>query len=198
MNNNSKALIIFARKPELGKVKTRLAATTGPEKALEIYIKLLKHTRQLAANLNCDKFVFLTEPTEDDFWKGFNIELQEGDSLGMRMQYAFKLLFDQHYKSVVIIGSDCFELTSSIIDMAFDTLLEKDVVLGPALDGGYYLLGMRQLLPKLFSGKQWSTENVFNDTLKDIKNFQHTYHILPVLNDIDFIEDVPKEWLADL
>ena len=193
--NVKKGLIIFARKPVLGQVKTRLAATIGDLKALNIYKRLLTHTRSVASLSTCHGFAFLTEKDEDDFWNGFSCELQSGDSLGDRMHEAFDLLFRKGYHHCVIIGSDCPKLTKEIINSAFDNLETNDIVIGAAADGGYYLLGMKKLHSSLFKNKNWSTENVFIQTLIDIKKQELTYHTMPVLNDVDEEKDIPAEWL---
>ena len=190
-----KGLIIFARKPILGKVKTRLAATIGEVKALNIYKKLLLHTRSVAKEATCQGFVFLTEEDEDDFWKEFYCHLQSGETLGDRMYEAFNLLFDKGYHQCIIIGSDCHELTKEIINFAFDALITNDIVIGAATDGGYYLLGMKKMHPLLFMNKNWSTENVFTQTLMDIKQQGLTYYTMPLLNDVDEEKDIPPEWL---
>lgn len=193
--NVKKGLIIFARKPVLGQVKTRLAATIGDLKALNIYKRLLTHTRSVASLSTCHGFAFLTEKDEDNFWNGFSCELQSGDSLGDRMHEAFDLLFRKGYHHCVIIGSDCPKLTKEIINSAFDNLETNDIVIGAAADGGYYLLGMKKLHSSLFKNKNWSTENVFIQTLIDIKKQGLTYHTMPVLNDVDEEKDIPAEWL---
>lgn len=190
-----RGLIVFARKPTLGQVKTRLAATIGDIKALKIYKKLLTHTRSVASASTCQGFAFLTEEGEDDFWNGFFCELQSGDTLGDRMHEAFNLVFSKGYHQCVIIGSDCPELTKEIINSAFENLKSNDIVIGAATDGGYYLLGMKKLHPSIFKNKNWSTENVFIQTLMDIKQQGLTYHTMPVLNDVDEEKDIPAEWL---
>jgi len=195
MNNLDRALIIFARKPELGKVKTRLAKSIGEEKALSVYIKLLNHTRTVAKQLDYSTYVFLTEPTKNDFWKGFVCEIQQGNSLGEKMKFAFEALFNKGYKQCVIIGSDCPGLTKEIIEEAFFNLVENDVAIGPAEDGGYYLLGMNKLIQPFFYNKIWSTDSVFKQTIKDIEDLQLAYKILPVLNDVDEEKDIPVGWL---
>ena len=190
-----KGLIIFARKPVLGKVKTRLAATVGELKALDIYKKLLIHTRTIAQSSSCDNFAFLTEQDDEAFWTGFSCELQSGENLGERMQEAFSLLFKKGYHQCIIIGSDCPGLTNEIIDNAFESLKTNDVVIGAAADGGYYLLGMKKLHSALFKNKNWSTEHVFTQTVNDIKQHQFLFKTMPVLNDVDEEKDVPPEWL---
>ena len=189
------ALIVFARKPELGKVKTRLAATVGKTKALEIYQKLLTHTHLVAQGSNASTFIFLTEILKYDFWKPFTCELQTGENLGEKMQNAFELIFAKGYKKCVIIGSDCPELSVEIIDNAFAALEQHDAVIGGANDGGYYLLGIKKIILSIFKNKEWSTANVFNNTVQDFKNEKLSYTTLPFLNDLDEEKDIPKEWL---
>ena len=193
-----KALILFTKNPELGKVKTRLAKTIGNEKALEIYIKLLQHTKEIVIELDVDKFVFYSDNIiYDDIWEPskFNKKVQVGADLGNRMLHAFGELFQSGYQSVCIIGSDCYELNSDIIAGAFDDLSRNDVVLGPTFDGGYYLLGMNKLVPELFENKNWSTETVYSETLVDLKKLALSLSTTVKLNDIDEEKDVPQHWI---
>jgi len=192
---DKKALIVFARKPVAGAVKTRLAATIGNEKALNIYVRLLKHTKNVITPVNCDKYVFLTESGQDNFWAGFINEVQQGDTLGARMHNAFELLFSSGYNKVLIIGSDCPHLTTNIVEEGFNKLISNDIVIGPATDGGYYMLGMKKLYQKLFENKSWSTAFVFDDTMRDIVTLALSHHLLPELSDVDEEKDVPAEWL---
>ena len=192
---NNKALIIFVRKPELGKVKTRLAATLGNEKALTVYVELIEHTRAISGPANADKFIFYADTIgENDIWgePGFTKKLQVNDDLGGKMKDAFTVLFKQGYEHVVIIGSDCFELSTIIIDEAFKLLEQKEVVIGPAKDGGYYLLGMKTLLPFIFENKHWSTEHVFQQTISDLQKENISFAELVTLTDVDTEEDWMK------
>lgn len=186
-------LIIFAKNPVLGKVKTRLADALGEENALLIYQKLLQHTCLITINISTDKYVFYLEYiNHNDLWKNelYKKELQAGNDLGERMKNAFELLFQKGYKEVVVIGSDCYELTEAIIINAFDHLKRNEVVIGPAKDGGYYLLGMNVFIPQLFNGKSWSTSKVCQETLEEIKSGNYSMFQLPALNDVDTPEDV--------
>ena len=106
------------------------------------------------------------------------------------MYNAFKDLFGQWAEKVVIVGTDCKELQPDIIVEAYKKLNESDVVIGPANDGGYYLLGMNALYKELFFNKVWSSENVLLDTILDLKKLNVKYKLLPVLNDIDYKEDL--------
>lgn len=188
------ALIIFVRKPEYGKVKTRLAATLGKTKALEMYELLLQHTHFEAEKTEAEKFIFYTnEVCADDRWNDYKKFAQQGNDLGSRMENAFKKNFDEHYENIIIIGSDCFELTSEIIEAAFSLLEKNDVVIGPAKDGGYYLLGMKKMHPTIFENIQWSTSEVFNQTIQKIETLNLSYEMLPVLSDVDTVHDLPDE-----
>lgn len=193
-------LMLFVRNPELGKVKTRLAASVGPEEALEIYMHLLQHTKEVTQNLSTDKLVYYSNNVEQqDLWPNdkYQKRVQPNGDLGEKMSEAFKAAFEDGYESVVIIGSDCHQLTQEIIEKAFHALETNDVVIGPALDGGYYLLGMKKLHPTLFQNKRWSTEHVFPDTLHDIEKLHLSHVILPELSDVDYIEDLGEDFWGE-
>jgi uncharacterized protein len=193
---NSNLLMVFVKNPELGKVKTRLAKTLGNEKALQVYLNLMDYTLSLCSSLKSDKAVFYSNNLiENDVWakENFIQKVQQGDELGERMLHAFEFAFAQGYTKVLIIGSDCLDLSQDILNKAFEELNSNDVVIGPALDGGYYLLGMNQLYTKLFTNKVWSTENVLNDTLKDASALNLSCKLLPALSDIDL--EPHLDWL---
>ena len=98
--------------------------------------------------------------------------------------------FKTGYKEIVIIGSDCYDLTEEIVMNAFDQLKQKDVVIGPAKDGGYYLLGMNAFIPGLFIGKSWSTDKVFQETMTELAGLNYSTYQLPVLKDVDTPDDI--------
>ena len=180
--------MIFAKNPVRGKVKTRLARTLGKDKALRIYKYLLAYTLDEAQKTNCDKAVFYSEfiDRQDMCEKnGHQQYVQQGDDLGKRMENAFYTAFSSHYKKVLIIGSDCFELTHDIMEQAMFHLDSHDVVVGPATDGGYYLLGMKAMHREFFMNKQWSSENVLFDTAKDMEQLGLSFKLLNTLTDID-------------
>lgn len=188
---SKKAIIIFTRNPELGKCKTRLAKTIGDEATLEIYKHLLKHTANITKNIKADKFVFYSEHIKkNDIWDEtiFRKKLQKGNDLGERMENAFIDIFALAYEKVMIIGSDLLDLKSEHITLAFDALNESEYVIGPAKDGGYYLLGMKVMHQKLFQNKKWGTSSVLKNTLIDIEN--SNIKLLEELNDIDTFEDM--------
>lgn len=190
----SDALIVFIKNPELGKVKTRLAKTVGNEKALAIYKALMGHTRDIALAVSTDRLLFYSQEIHpNDNWSTTNFKkhLQATGDLGTKMKAAFQQAFLDHQK-VVIIGSDCASLTPAIVKVAFQQLEKHAFVIGPALDGGYYLLGMNQYAPSVFEDIIWSTDSVLEDTKQRIKNLGMDYVLLPALSDIDYEEDWVK------
>jgi rSAM/selenodomain-associated transferase 1 len=194
INLNSKlktALIIFTRNPELGKCKTRLAKTVGDQSALNIYKYLLQHTANVSKDVEADRYVFYSDDIiTDDIWSvaHFSKKLQKGKDLGERMHNAFDELLHSGYENVIIIGSDLLDLDAAIIENAILELDKHDVVLGPAEDGGYYLLGIKQLHPTIFKNKAWGTKTVRQDTILDLKN--KDVSLLKPLNDIDTYDDM--------
>lgn len=187
------ALIIFTRNPELGKVKSRLAKTIGNKKAMEVYCDLLFHTMTVTQKLDCDKYVFYDQNIElNDIWPDVLYEkrTQVGADLGAKMQNAFQELFYSGYKNCVIVGSDLFDLQAKHINEAFSKLESNDVVIGPAEDGGYYLIGLKKIIPALFTNKNWGTSTVLEDTLNNL--LTNKVDFLEILNDIDTFEDLEK------
>lgn len=194
-------LLIFVKDPEPGKVKTRLAAGVGAPLALEIYRRLLDYTLELAKAVEVEKAVFYgNRIPEQDLWQaaGFPRYLQSGADLGERMLRAFQWGFDAGYGPIILIGSDCAQLSVPILEHAFDALSRRETVIGPARDGGYYLLGMQHLLPEVFANKQWSQDSVFYDTMKDIRRAECSFTILPALSDVDTAEDLMGTFLEEM
>ncbi|MBA2498655.1 MAG: TIGR04282 family arsenosugar biosynthesis glycosyltransferase [Chitinophagaceae bacterium] len=192
MNN---ALIIFIKNPHPGKVKTRLAETMGDASALHIYKQLLKHTRNISLAVHAERFLFYDDCiVKEDEWQNehFIKQLQTGNNLGERMNNAFTYVFPQCGKAV-IIGSDCFELGPFIINSAFKLLDNNDAAIGPAKDGGYYLLGLKEIQPSLFENISWSTSQVLEQTMSICQNLNLKYQLLPILSDIDVEEDLNTE-----
>ncbi len=185
-------LIIFAKNPVKGNVKTRLAATVGAEKAFEVYKELLAYTKATAQNTAADKIVYYSDKVElHDIWdERFLKAVQQGADLGERMTHAFQCMFQQGYTKAVIIGTDCPSLDGRIIADAYKQLDTNDIVIGPAFDGGYYLLGMKKLYTKLFEGKKWGTQFVFEKTIATCTHLNLRYIVLPVLHDIDEEKDL--------
>ena len=184
--------MIFTRNPELGKCKTRLAASIGEQAALDVYRFLLSHTARISRVVEgVDKLVFFSEHLGDgSIWdpEVYQFRLQNGNDLGVKMFHAFQEAFSMGYREVMIIGSDLYDLSTEDLREAFKRLEHHDVVLGPASDGGYYLLGMKELIPEIFTGKQWGTATVFQDTAENLAG-RDTF-IMPIRNDVDRYEDI--------
>jgi rSAM/selenodomain-associated transferase 1 len=184
-------LLIFTRNPELGKCKTRLAATIGDQAALDIYKFLLQHTVEITKNLEVHKEVHYSAKIRDnDSWNPniYGKKQQVGNDLGQRMEYAFEAGFANGYQNIIIIGSDMYDLTQKDIENAFMALASHEYVIGPAEDGGYYLFGMKSLNSQVFKNKTWGTETVLKDTLKNIQ--KENLKLLEERNDIDYYEDI--------
>lgn len=183
-------IITFTRNPELGKVKTRLAKGIGETSALEIYKFLLEHTKNVLSKLDCDRAVYYSvKIRENDIWDSevFSKHQQFGDDLGARMQNAFDNGFKKGYEKIIIVGSDLYDLNTEIINQAFKKLDTNDNVIGPAEDGGYYLLGMKTLNPSVFDIENWGTETVYKQTVSKLTS---SLYVLETLNDIDYVEDL--------
>ena len=190
-------LIIFVKNPALGKVKTRLAEEIGDGPALAVYLKLVNHTRSVTQNLSGNKIVYYSDFVDmEDEWENelFRKSLQSGSDLGIRMKNAFSDQFNSGYRKVCIIGSDIPELSGEIIIEAFNILETTDAVIGPAHDGGYYLLGMKKLIQKVFENKEWGNHRVFESTMENFRSLNLTCHQLSTLLDIDTKNDLEKAW----
>nr|WP_232520913.1 TIGR04282 family arsenosugar biosynthesis glycosyltransferase [Allomuricauda nanhaiensis] len=187
----SNLLLILTRNPELGKCKTRLAAKVGDAAALSIYEFLLDRTVSFTKDLDVSKWVFYSESIwENDVWdsKIYAKKLQIGSDLGQKMANAFEEGFNSGFKKIVIIGSDMYDLSQEELEEAFSKLENHDFVVGPAEDGGYYLLGMTSLKKELFQNKSWGTDTVLSNTLKDLN--QEDLYMLEEKNDVDHYEDI--------
>ena len=185
-------IIIFVKNIELGKVKTRLAKTIGNQEAVEVYKLLVQKTEEATKKLSVNKHIYFSDNVISTEWINDFKTVQKGHDLGERMKNAFKDGFEKGYKNIILIGSDLPEISETILVNAFEALKTKDTVFGPAKDGGYYLVGMKQLHEKLFDNIPWSTTKVFEETLKVLKSQSISLGLLETLNDIDTFEDLKK------
>lgn len=184
-------LLIFVKNPVIGKVKTRIAKHLGNKKALEIYNFLLDHSVQITTPVDVVKQVYYSEEIwYNDIWDNriYSKRSQEGSDLGERMGNAIKNGFNEGFTNIILIGSDIFDLNQHIIENAFLELKNHDYVLGPAEDGGYYLIGMKSLNSEVFKNKNWGTSSVLQETLDDLK--EKDLKILETLNDVDVFDDI--------
>ena len=191
-------LIVFTRYPEPGKTKTRLIPVLGAEGAATLQRKMtenqLAEVKELQAFYSLSVEVHFAGGNEQlmQNWLGSNLiyrRQSEGD-IGCRMASAFQASFAAGINGVVIIGIDCPDLNAQVIAQAFQALCQHDLVLGPAQDGGYYLIGLRRLIPELFTGISWSTAEVLQQTLSIAQKLELAVALLPLLSDIDRPEDL--------
>jgi uncharacterized protein len=192
--NHDNALILFARDPVLGKVKTRLSPFLEEGVILKLYTCFLRgsldNIRQVE---NVDRFVGVAPSNESGFFTGalgsdIRMFVQEGEHLGDKMRSAIQDRFAEGYERVVIIGSDSPSLPVSYINWAVGS--DKDIVLGPSTDGGYYLIGMRGKVLEVFKDVNWGTETVLQETCEHLVQNGANLELLPVWYDVDTPEDL--------
>jgi uncharacterized protein len=199
-------LIIFTRYPEPGKVKTRLIPALGAVGAATLHQRMTEHTLQQARALRQTRSLSIEvwftggSVLQMQEWLGTDVEVQPQPTgnLGDRMAEAFKSAFCKGYSSAVLIGTDCPDLNTAVMEESFSALKHEEVVIGPALDGGYYLIGMRYINRKLFVGISWSTQVVLQQTLSIAKHLNLGVVLLSSLNDIDTPEDIEHPFIATI
>ncbi len=191
-------IIVMARYPEAGKTKTRIIPALGAEGAAALHTHLVKQTLatvdQFISTRRCDVEVRFAGGDEAGMQRLFESRHrflpQQGDSLGDRMNDAVAAAFEGGFQRVVVIGTDCPSLTTTHLAEAFQSLDHSGVVVGPAVDGGYYLLGMREHYSELFNLIEWGTANVLKQTLQNVRRINASVHRLSPLSDVDFPEDL--------
>lgn len=178
------------KNPVLGKAKTRIAATAGDEEALRIYKLLLAHTRAVTMATDVDRYLYYSDYLEDDDWADdvYHKRVQSDGDLGERLRSAFSEL-SKDYDKMIVIGSDCAEITRDHIIAALNILELKDIVIGPVHDGGYYLLGMNGYHPEVITDVEWSTDAVTAQTIAKAEEKKLSHKMIEMLHDIDYHED---------
>jgi rSAM/selenodomain-associated transferase 1 len=192
IDHKKNLLIVFVKNLIAGKVKSRLALTIGYNSALFIYQDLMQQIHEVVADLPFEKQVaYATSIEKDDIWPSetFDKVEQQGKDIGDRMYNAISKGLESGYENVILIGSDIINLKSEIIFDAFNKLKQSEMVIGPAKDGGYYLIGLKKPIVELFEKKDWSTNKVLNQTLNNCIEMGLTVSMLPELADLDRIED---------
>ena len=196
------ALVIFAKAPTPGKVKTRLCPPLTPDEAATLHgsfvLDMLERTKLAVAKLQlpCHRYLACAPSSELVFFKimeerqGVRLLDQVGEDLGQRMHNIFVDLFTKGYKQVIILGSDVPTLPLSVYQDACTMLGRSDVVLGPALDGGYYLIGLKQPAERLFTGVPWSTDQVLTVTQQNAKTLGLSVQLTTAWRDVDTITDL--------
>tara|TARA_Y100000768_G_scaffold367976_1_gene331529 strand:+ start:1102 stop:1707 length:606 start_codon:yes stop_codon:yes gene_type:complete len=191
MLKNNPLVLVFCKNQILGKVKSRLAIKIGQKKALLIYSELVNKTASIVNSLSVEVHLYYSDYIEEN--DNFNPSkvkkfIQKGNNLGDRIINALNISFKK-FSPVVIIGSDLWKLEISDIEDAFRILKNKNIVIGPSTDGGYYLIGMNYLDTKIFENKNWGQESVLNDTIRDIDD-KTDIHLLDEKTDIDTYDDL--------
>ncbi len=192
----STCLIIFAKNPIPGKVKTRLSPQIAPPDAAELYKAFIADIAINALQLKCDRVVVAYTPldAEPSFHgiceQSINYMPQEGRDLGERMKNAFRCAMDEGSTRTVIIGTDSPTLPVSYIQDAFSALERVPITIGPTFDGGYYLIGLSEQNDDIFDGVEWSTSSVFSQTLTRIKTAKKQFYLLPPWYDVDTPNDL--------
>jgi uncharacterized protein len=183
-------LILFARLPLAGATKTRLIPALGPAGAAQLAKRLTEHAAEQARAVGCLATVNGTGGSAAQIvqWLGLPCTLQVEGDLGARMHAAMRAAYASGAARILLIGSDCPGLTADILLQGFEALTTQDVVFGPAVDGGYYLIGLRAPQPQLFEGMAWSHNQVLHDTIARLGRL--TYALLPTLHDIDTPDDL--------
>ena len=193
-NKKNKAVILFARDLILGQVKTRMSSSFNDETILRLYTCFVEDSLEKIRQVdNADCFVGISPSNISGFFNGIEdsdtrLFIQQGKDLGDKMRQAFVDRFSDGYKKVVIIGSDSPSLPVSYINQALNS--DKDLMLGPSTDGGYYLIAMTGKVSEVFDGIAWGTEQVLDETLNRVKKAGVSLELLPVWYDVDFPEDL--------
>lgn len=198
-------LAVFVKAPVAGRVKTRLAAEIGARAAADLYRALARSTVAACVAASHDTAVWFTptqaRPSIRD-WLGdlaiAEYRAQPAGNLGVRLIAAFQHHFRAGARRVVLIGSDCPGIDAPLVSRAFTSLEEQEIVLGPAQDGGYYLIGLQRPEPRLFRGIAWSTDAVLTQTLARAGRLGLRWSVLPVLRDVDTTADAAAMGLLGL
>jgi len=192
--SESDHILLFARYPIPGQAKTRLIPELGPEGASHLHRRMTENVVGVACETDATVTLCHTGGKQKFFrsWLGPGIAYarQSRNDLGGRMREAFEAAFQKGAARVLVVGSDVPAVSPEILRMAFDALRDHDVILGPAKDGGYYLIGMKRLLPDVFSGMDWGTDRVFQQTQAVLRRQGLTLAQLPQLSDVDRPEDL--------
>jgi uncharacterized protein len=193
----NQALLVIAKQPIAGQVKTRLGALFTPELSVEFYLCLIRDTLALAEHVSDVERVVLFAPKGAEGYfrvlaPGFRLHPQRGPSLSARLLHGIEDHLALGFERVVVVDSDSPTLPAAYLEQAFALLDEHDVVLGPCEDGGYYLVGAKAAHPELFLGVQMSTPRVFADTAARAASAGLTLGVLPTWYDVDRAEDVHR------
>lgn len=192
-------VLFYVKYPEEGRVKTRIAETLGVERAAELYRHLVVDMLGVLAGAETPLFLCYAPAGAKRqlvrwLGKDYRYVPQRGGDLGERMRNSFMYAFSHGYGRAVLAGSDIPELSLPLVRQALEALSGSDAVLGPAADGGYYLIGFRRegFCLEVFDGMRWGSDRVLADTRKVLQGSGKSCALLPELNDVDTMEDLVK------
>lgn len=184
---------VFAKPPLEGQVKTRLIPDIGAVKAARVFKYCLQYTLDLVRASAFDHQIWLSAASRHPVFQSESCHLQQGDDLGARMLFAINHQLSMHPSTdgrVVLIGSDCLDLSQRHLDQAFAALATNDIVLLPTIDGGFALIGCRIAAPRLFARVEWSTSRVLKQTLDNARSLNYRVALLDTVRDIDTLPDL--------
>jgi len=199
-NTTGHVVCLFVKSPRLGCVKTRLEPTIGSARCLDLHKAMAYDlTDRLGHDSTFDLTIFHTPDTDASEmrrWLGNDLIYypQIGDNLGQRMQHALDQMLSAGYDKAAVIGSDIPELDADVVREAFRHLDRCDVVLGPTPDGGYYLIGLKDAYPVLFTNIPWSTDRVLEITMKEVRRARLQFALLTEISDVDTPDDLSALW----
>ena len=191
-------LVVFARAPYLGRVKTRLTPPLTQQQALDLHRALVEDTLERIARFRrpgLEHWLYLSEPSSPeqlDVAPAWSSAIQAGDDLGARMEGAFRQAYEDGRDRIVIVGSDSPTLPLDYLEQAYEALATQDVVLGPAEDGGYYLVGSSRFIPELLRGITWGSSRVLEQSTAALSRAGRSFHLLPSWYDVDTAEDLSR------
>ncbi len=200
MNSENCVIVIMAKFPEAGKVKTRLQPFLTPNESADLAMCFLQDAVNKVITVSKNVLISYT-PKEnyDDFVKllpeNFNFEAQKGADLGDKLLNAFQVAFDLNFEFVVVIGTDSPTLPTNFMTNSFEILQNNDAVIGETSDGGFYLIGLKKtdkLNLKLFDQVEWSSPNTFKQTKNNFEKLNLSFFELPIFYDVDTPEDLAK------
>ena len=181
---------IFAKPPLPGLVKTRLMADIGAAKATRVYRYCLGYALDVASHSGLDYTVYLSQESDEDPFNEEQYRLQKGKDLGERMLNALQDMLDDGASAAIIIGSDCLDLGAERLQQAAQALASHELVLIPALDGGFALIGCREADPELFRRVHWGSSQVLEQTLANARRLRYRVSLLKSVRDIDTLQDL--------
>jgi rSAM/selenodomain-associated transferase 1 len=181
---------IFARPPRPGTVKTRLIPDIGANKAARVYQYCLEHCIEVARQSGLDYRLYLSDTCDDELFQNEEHSLQKGDDLGARMFNALREMLADNPDGAIVIGSDCLDMSPRHLRQAAQALADHELVLLPAFDGGYALIGCTSAHPELFKAVSWSSSAVLQQTIDNARKLDYRVSLLETVRDIDTLQDL--------